>query len=639
MVAGADDAWGPVGPTSPSLEPVGHVTLGTLCRLRRTWSRVAATVVYYVVGIEGTNTTSRRRPPAAGGDHMNTVERHKQEKHPLDVIEDVREYAAEGLSFDEIEARAGDGEWERLKWTGMYTHGVQRGYFMMRTKVPGGYLTPEQAEVIGEVADEFATAPEEYGGEEQNELWGDAFLDITTRQDVQKHWIEVEDVPEIWDRYDEVGLTTIQGCGDCARNVLGCPAAGLDDHEAFDAQPVVDAISEFFTNNREYSNLPRKFKMTVTGCTQDCAQSQINDLGLVPAQKELDGEYYYGFHARVGGGLSDGPRMASQLDAFILPEHAVEFARSVAQVFKELGDRNNRGVCRMRYLVEQMGPEKFEEAVRDRCQVDLPSAGEDLTQGYTGDHVGIHEQRDGLSYVGFNVIAGRMGGDKFAQAARAAKKYGTEDASIRLATDQNFIITHIPEENLDDLLAEPWAEDYQPDPGPFSRGAVGCTGSEFCNYGIIETKKRVKRWARELDERIDYPEDLEVVRMHMSGCSASCAQPQIADIGFRGETVKVDAGQVDAEPTNDEGDVLVEGMDFGLGGALGTENEFLDWVENAVPAEAVIPALERLFGAYADERTEGERFYEWTRRVDNDRLRSIMQQADAPVAGGVAADD
>ncbi|WP_247731173.1 nitrite/sulfite reductase [Halovivax limisalsi] len=572
---------------------------------------------------------------------MNAVEAHKREKHPLDVLDDVREYADDGCSFAEIEDRAGDGEWERLKWAGLYAHGKHDDYFMLRTKAPGGFLTPEQAAVIGEVADEFATAPDEFGGADQNELWGDAFLDLTTRQDVQMHWIEIEDVPEIWDRYDEVGLTTVQGCGDSARNVLGCPAAGLDDHECFDAQPVVDAVTDFFTGNREYANLPRKFKLTITGCAHDCAQSQINDVGLTPARKAIDGESYYGFHARVGGGLSDGPRMASPLDVFVRPEDAVEFCRAVAQTFKELGDRENRGVCRMRYLVEQLGPDAFEEAVRDRCTVDLRERGTDLTEGYVGDHVGVHDQReDGLQYVGFNVVAGRMGGDEFAAAARAAREYGTDDSSIRLATDQNFLVTHVPEERVDDLLAEPFAAEYQPDPGPFSRGAVGCTGDEFCNYAIIETKKRTKRWARELDERIDTPDDLDVVRMHMSGCSASCAQPQIADIGFRGETVAVDGDALASDvTTNAEGDALVEGMDVGLGGALGGDNEFLDWVETAVPAESVVPALEELFEAYADERADGERFYEWTRRIENDRLRDVMQRAAGPVASGVAHGD
>ena len=582
---------------------------------------------------------------------MNTVEQYKQNKHPLDVVEDVKEYAEEGLSFEEIQERAGDGEWERLKWAGMYSHGVQDGYFMMRTKVPGGYLTPDQAEVIGEVADEYATAPEEYGGEDQNSIWGDAYIDITTRQDTQEHWIEVEDIPDIWARYEEVGLTTIQGCGDSARNVLGCPAAGLDGHECFDAQPVIDAVSEYFTENREYANLPRKFKMTITGCKHDCGQSQINDVGLTPARKEVDvsggaggssdssdgGEEIYGFHCKVGGGLSDGPRMATRMDVFVPPEDVVEFCRAVAQTFKELGDRNNRGVCRMRYLVQQLGIDEFEQAVRRRSEVEFPTSGVDLTEGYTGDHVGVHDQKqDGLKYVGFNVIAGRMSGEEFAEAARAAREYGTEDASVRLATDQNFLITHVPEESVGDLLNEPFARTYEPDPGPFSRGAVGCTGSEFCNYGIIETKNRVYRWAKALDRKIDTPDDLEVVRMHMSGCSASCAQPQIADIGFRGETVKVDDPET---TTNEEGDNIVEGMDFGLGGSMGADNEFLDWVENAVPAKSVIPAIEQLFEAYVDEREDGERFYAWCRRVDNGRLRQVMQRADANVSGGVAHGD
>ncbi|WP_440007523.1 nitrite/sulfite reductase [Halomicrococcus sp. SG-WS-1] len=587
---------------------------------------------------------------------MNTVEEWKQNKHPLDVVEDVRRYAEEDLSFDEIEERAGDGEWERLKWAGMYTQ-KQRGYFMVRTKVPGGRLTPAQAETVGEVADDLARAPEEHGGDAQNPLFGDAYMDITTRQDVQMHWIELEDVPELWRRYDDVGLTTVQGCGDSARNVLGCPAAGLTDHDCFDAQPVVDAVSEFFTENREYANLPRKFKMTITGCRHDCAQSQINDVGMTPAKREIGDEWYYGFHARVGGGLSDGPRMASDLDVFVRPEDAVEFTRAVAQTFKELGDRNNRGVCRMRYLVEQMGADAFEEAVRDRCEVDLLSRGTDLTEGYVGDHVGVHDQKqDGLKYVGFNVVSGRIGGDEFAEAARAAREYGTEDSTVRLATDQNFLVTHVPEESVEDLVNEAFAADYQPDPGPFARGAVGCTGSEFCNYGIIETKNRTKRWARELDERIDTPDDLDVVRMHMSGCSASCAQPQIADIGFRGETVAVlgdDEAKVNVddegterfesevdEPVDGAGDdSIVEGMDVGLGGSLGADNAFIDWVETAVPADAVVPALERLFESYAEERRDGERFYGWSRRTDGDRLRSIMQQADADVSGGVAVDD
>ncbi len=562
---------------------------------------------------------------------INTVEQWKQEKHPLEVVEDVKQYAKKGLSFEEIEKREGEGEWERLKWAGLYTHGHHEGYFMFRTKVPGGFLTPDQAIVIGEVAKKYATAPEKFGGEKQNEIWGDGFLDITTRQDTQMHWIELEDVPEIWEKYGNEELTSIQGCGDSARNVLGCPAAGLNHHECFNAQPVIDAVSDFFTDNEEYANLPRKFKISITGCKDDCAQSQINDVGLTPAKKKIEDGWKYGFHLKIGGGLSDGPRMASKIDVFVLPGDTVELCRSIAQTFKEIGDRHNRGVCRMRYLVEQIGEKKFEKAIKDRCTVDLFSRGVDLTERYTGDHVGVHKQKqENLRYIGFNVITGRIGGEDFINVGKAAKKYGTENTSIRLSTAQNFLITHIPKENVQDILKQEFTEKYRANPGPFSRGAVGCTGSEFCNYGIIETKKRTKRWARKLDKKIDVPEDLEVIRMHMSGCSASCAQPQIADIGFRGETVKI-------EDTTKEDDI-VEGMDFGLGGSLGLDNEFLDWIENAVPAKSVIPAIEKLFEVFTDERRKGERFYEWTRRTENNRLRNIMKKADTKVSEGIAYD-
>ncbi len=363
----------------------------------------------------------------------------------------------------------------------------QEGYFMIRTKVPGGKLTPEQAEVIGECAQEYAVAPEEYGGEEQNELWGDAYVDITTRQDIQKHWIRVEDVPEMWERYDEVGLTTVQGCGDSARNVLGCPAAGLDDHECFNAQPVIDAVSEYFTGNREYANLPRKFKLTITGCKHDCAQSQINDIGLVPAKKELTASLY-GFHARVGGGLSDGPRMASELDVFIEPEDAIEFCRAVAQTFKELGDRNNRGVCRMRYLVEQMGHETFEEAIRDRCTIDLPSAGDGLTEGYRGDHVGVHDQNRTASHTSVSTSS------PAAWAATSSPRPLARRRSTAPRTPR-FVSRRIRTSSSATSRGErrrsaggAVCPGVSARSGAVLAGAVGCTGNEFCNYAIIETK-------------------------------------------------------------------------------------------------------------------------------------------------------
>jgi ferredoxin-nitrite reductase len=542
------------------------------------------------------------------GQTLNKVEKIKLERHPLEVRQAIIDtYSKDLAAMDEV-----PGEVERLKWVGIYPQRQGGDAFMMRIKVPGGVLKPEQARVIGCIATDFANGPI------PNPHFGNNFLDLTTRQDVQMHWIKMGDVPEIWRRLEEAGITTVQACGDSARNVLCCPVSGLGDEEVIDAYPVAQAISNYFTGNREYANLPRKFKMSVTGCLEDCAQAEINDIGMLPARLE-DGTV--GFNLRVGGGLSDGPRMASDIDVFVRPEDAVEITRGIAQVYGELGNRENRWINRMRYLVQELGPEGFREELEKRVSVELVPAGEDLTKRYRGDHVGVHPQksRDGSAirsyYVGLNVPVGRMSGEQFEEAGRLAQEYGGE---VRLATDQNLIITGVRQERLDDLLAEPLLERYSPSPGAFERGVVACTGSEFCRFGIVETKIRALEWAREMDRRVGDPGQ-DAVRMHFSGCSASCAQPQIGDIGFRGETAKKDG-------------TLVEGVDIGLGGSLGMDAAFIDWVEGAKPADEVPDALARIFERFKQERREGERFHEWARRQHNVELREILRGL-AAVAG------
>jgi ferredoxin-nitrite reductase len=538
------------------------------------------------------------------GQTLNKVEKIKLERHPLEVRQAIIDtYSKDLAAMSEV-----PGEVERLKWVGIYPQKQGGDAFMMRIKVPGGVLKSEQAKVIGHVATDFADGPI------PNPHFGNNFLDLTTRQDVQMHWIKMRDVPEIWRRLEEVGITTVQACGDSARNVLCCPVSGLGHEEVIDAYPVAQAISDYFTGNREYANLPRKFKMSVTGCLEDCAQAEINDIGMLPARLD-DGTI--GFNLRVGGGLSDGPRMASDIDVFVRPEDAVEITRGIAQVFGELGNRENRWTARMRYLVQEVGPEGFREELEKRVSVDLTPAGEDLTKHYRGDHVGVHPQKeDGLYYVGLNVPVGRMSGEHFEEAGRLAEEYGGE---VRLATDQNLIITGVRKERLDDLLAEPLLERYSPNPGAFERGVVACTGSEFCRFGIVETKIRALEWAREMDRRVGDPGQ-EAVRMHFSGCSASCAQPQIGDIGFRGETAKKDGS-------------LVEGVDIGLGGSLGRDAAFIDWVEGAKPADEVPDALAQVFECFKEERREGERFHEWARRQRNVDLREILRGLTS-VAGG-----
>ena len=528
---------------------------------------------------------------------LNKVEKIKLERHPLEVRDAVVEtYSRRGIqAIDEV-----PGEYERLKWVGIYPQNQGGNAFMLRIKVPGGVLAPDQVQVIGQMAIDFANGPI------PNPHFGNNFLDITTRQDIQMHWIRIENVPEIWRRLEAVGMTTVQACGDSARNVLCCPVSGIDYKEVLNAYPVARAISGYFTGNREYANLPRKFKMSVTGCVEDCAQAEINDIGMLPARLE-DGTI--GFNVRVGGGLSDGPRMASDIDVFVRPEQAVEITRGIAQVYGELGDRENRWTCRMRYLVQELGPEGFREELEKRTAFELTPAGEELTNHYRGDHIGVHLQKeDGLYYVGLNVTVGRMSGEDFVEAGRLAGKYGGE---IRLATDQNLIITGVSEEWLDELLAESLLERYSPNPRAFERGVVACTGNEFCRFALVETKIRAVEWAREMDGRIG-DVGQEAIRMHFSGCSASCAQPQIGDIGFRGETAKTK-------------DAIVEGVDIGLGGSLGHDAAFIDWVEGAKPADDVPDALVAVMEKFKDERREGERFHEWIRRKPNKELRETLR--------------
>ncbi|HVD35400.1 MAG TPA: ferredoxin--nitrite reductase [Rubrobacter sp.] len=546
---------------------------------------------------------------------LSKVEKIKQERHPLEVYGAIIDTYSKDLSaMDDV-----PGEVERLKWVGIYPQKQGGDAFMMRIKIPGGVLTPGQTRVVGKIAADFARGPV------PNPHFGNNFLDLTTRQDVQMHWIKMENVPEIWRRLEEAGITTVQACGDSARNVLCCPVSGLGHDEAIDAYPVAQAISDYFTGNREYANLPRKFKMSVTGCLEDCAQAEINDVGMLPARLE-DGTL--GFNLRVGGGLSDGPRMASDIDVFVRPEEAVEITRGIAQVFGELGDRENRWTARMRYLVQELGPEGFREELAKRVSVGLTPAGEDLTKRYRGDHIGVHAQKrrgdsckggsgTALYYVGLNVPVGRMSGEQFEETGRLAGEYGD---GVRLATDQNLIVTGVPEDRLDELLAEPLLARYSPNPGAFERGVVACTGSEFCRFGIVETKARAVEWAREMDERVGDPGQ-EAVRMHFSGCSASCAQPQIGDIGFRGETAKTR-------------DAIVEGVDIGLGGSLGKDAAFIDWVEGAKPTGEVPDALAAVFERFEEERREGERFHEWARRKENAELRKALRK---PFESGVGS--
>jgi ferredoxin-nitrite reductase len=541
---------------------------------------------------------------------LNPVEQLKLSRHPFEVAQAVIDtYSKQGPES----INAVPGEQERLKWVGLYPQRQGGDAFMMRIKVPGGVMTAAQVREVGVAAEAYAEGPDD------SPVFGNRYADLTTRQDIQLHWIRIADVPRIWQRFWDVGLTTVQACGDSARNVCSCPVSGIDAQEVVDALPVARSISAYFTGNREYANLPRKWKIAVTGCLEDCARVEINDVGLWPAQQ---GDGSFGFNVLIGGGLSDGERMASDIDVFIRPDQAVELCRGVAQVFGELGNRENRGLARMRYLAQELGPEGFRAALDERTKFALDPAGRELTDRFRGDHVGVHPQKQpGLVYVGCSVPVGRMHGIDLIETARLAETYG--DGSVRIGTDQNFILSGIPEERLDDLLAEPLLAKYSPNPGPFQRGVVACTGSEFCRFAVVETKERAVKWARRLDaelaERGVDGSDAGVIRMHFSGCSASCAQPQIADIGFRGDIAHVDQH-------------IEEAVDIGLGGSLGPDAAFIDWVTGAMPVNEVPDALVRIVGRYQAERRAQEPFHLWARRIPMAELTATVNGSPAAVS-------
>jgi ferredoxin-nitrite reductase len=565
---------------------------------------------------------------------LNDVERAKLARHPYEAVQAVVDrYSKEGPGA--IAAVAGEAE--RLKWAGLYPQRQGGDAFMLRIKVPGGELSAVQVREIGAVADAFAEGPEE------RPVFGNRYADLTTRQDVQLHWIRIGDVPRIWQRLASVGLTTLQACGDSTRNVCCCPVSGIDAEEVVDALSVARQLSAFFTGNREYANLPRKFKIAVTGCLEDCARVEIDDIGLWPAQ---DAAGTVGFNVLVGGGLSDGERLASDIDVFVEPERALEICKGIARVFAELGNRENRGLSRMRYLVQELGPEGFRTELAARVDFELAPAAQELTRTFRGDHIGVHPQRQpGLVYVGCCVPVGRMRGGDLVELGRLADAYG--DGTIRLGPDQNFLVPGVRADRVDDLLAEPLLQTYSPFPGPVSRGIVACTGSEFCRFAVVETKERAATWARSLDARIaalidasghDRREeaafstfstfsafsafsafsgsgaaggDPGVLRVHFSGCSASCAQPQIADVGLRGDVAHVR-------------DQLAEAADIGLGGSLGPEAGFIRWIAGAVPLEEVPDALVGVYARYLAERRADEPFYRWARRRSPDELRATL---------------
>ncbi|HLF78808.1 MAG TPA: ferredoxin--nitrite reductase [Dehalococcoidia bacterium] len=482
------------------------------------------------------------------------IEELKRRKDGLDVLPDIYRYAEQG--FDSIPP----DEMDLFKWHGLFNRRATPGFFMMRLRIPNGILDARQMAGLGRIANQYCRGN----------------VDITTRQNVQLRWVRIEDVPAIFAALDGLGISHLQTGMDNVRNITGCPVAGLDPHEILDASAVARAIQDGIFGRKEFSNLPRKFNISISGCRDDCALSQTHDLGFTPASK--DG--VIGFHARVGGAMGGkSTTLSSDLDVFLEPHEVVDFCRAALSIFRDEGSRENRQHARLKWLLDEWGLERFRAELETRLGSTLASAGHDEVVGYGGDHIGVREQRQaGLHYVGCVVPVGRILADDLIEFARLADEYGTGD--LRLTNDQNVVITSVPEQRLAALQAEALLQRFTPAPAPASRRLVSCTGNDFCHYSLIDTKGRAVEVAERLDVLLP---DGPALRMHWSGCPHACGLHHIADIGFQATRVRI-------------GDQIVDAADVFLGGKLGKNPALATRVLENVPISELPDRLVSLIG-------------------------------------------
>ncbi|WP_134704438.1 nitrite/sulfite reductase [Ammoniphilus sp. YIM 78166] len=520
---------------------------------------------------------------------LNKVEYDKLEKDGLDVIDTIMEkYSKEGYSSIE------PSDFNRFKWAGVYQQRPNNGHFMMRIRIPGGVLTSDQARVLADIAKDY----------------GQDLVDVTTRQAVQFHWLTVENIPDIYDRLDSVGLSSIEACGDCPRTIMGNPLAGIDPHETMDTRPIVAEVEKFFVRNRDFSNLPRKYKMSISANVWNTAHAQINDLAFTPAKKVIQGEAVFGFHVWVGGGLSAKPYLAQMLDVFVRPDEVLKAAIGVTTVFRDFGYRQKRNHARMKFLVADWGVEKFREELV-KITGEFETKGEELIQGWNaGYFYGIHEQKQkGFYYAGLSVPIGRMNAEELAELARLADEFG--DGTLGTCNSQNVLIRYIPADKVEDFKQEPIVQKrFKLQPNTFVGYAVSCTGNEYCNLAIVETKERMRSLAEYLDQTVELDTAL---RIHMVGCPNSCGQRQIADIGLQGALVKTENGMVDA-------------FDVFVGGTLDIQSRFNKKLKARITVDKLGPFLAQLIGFYKEERNEQESYWEYVERVG---LEHIQAQVDS----------
>ncbi len=520
---------------------------------------------------------------------MNKIEEYKSEKNGLDILQDIPRYADEGWE------KITDGDKERLKWAGIFFRRQTPGRFMMRLRVPNGFMSASQLRAIGTVSAEF----------------GKGFADLTTRQQIQLRWFSINDVPRIWERLKAVDLVSLQTGMDNIRGVIGCPAAGLTPTELFDASPVVREFTQMFLGNRDYTDLPRKFNVTITGCKEACTHAEAQDIGLTPALKTIEGIEVAGFNVAVGGKMgSGGYRIASPLNLFVTVEEAAAICSQIALIFRDHGARELRTKARLAFLIEAWGVERFRRELEHRADRPLASAGIDQRAPKHTDHVGVFRQKQaGLNYVGLAVPVGRMTSEQMLRVADLAENYG--NGQIRLTVGQNLIIPNVPDRRIGELTSEPVLQELRYDPSEVMRGLVSCTGMDYCHFALIETKGWALKTARQLETKLGKTQPL---RMHWSGCPAGCGNHTAADIGLLGKNIKL----------NGE---IVEAVDVFAAGATGCEANLPVKLMEDVPCESLPDVIAGVvkYGAFKAMRQQLQ------------KIPQVIPQSKLPTDPGAAA--
>ena len=538
------------------------------------------------------------------------VERLKRSKNPWEGLDEIRRFSREG--FGSIPP-----EWlgTYFRWWGVYTQGDGAGVtggqggegralqcFMVRIRIPNGLLSSSQLRTIAELT----------------RLYARGIADITVRQNIQLHWVTIEQLPDVLEALARVGLNTMSACGNVTRNVTGCPVAGVDADEICDASPLALEAARMLSGNSEFYNLPRKFKISIAGCRVWCPYPEINDVGLTATTRFLHGTREIGFSLRVAGGLSTEPYLAARLNAFVRWNQVLPTIRGIAELFRDSEVlREHRERARLKFLFLRHGwtAERFLDELQRRVGFQFDPAVDDRPPADVyRDHVGIHPQKQpGLCYVGAAVLRGRITADQMQAAADLADRFAAGE--LRTTNMQNLLIVNVPRLHADSLGKELDALGLRVGGSPFYRGTIACSGTEFCKLAITETKSFSRWLVEELEERL--PGFDQQLKLHVTGCPNSCGQHWIADIGIDGKKIKVDGRLVDA-------------YYFCLGGALGLHQSTARLTGYRCPATEVPDAIERLLGHYLAARQPHENLRQFFARHSDTELREFL--AGAPVS-------